>query len=145
MNSNPKGIITLLAQIREKANAFIIRELEVRNIKGILPAHGTILSIMLNTSEPMTISTLVQKVERAKSTVTVMVNKLVKEDYLKKVNCDRDSRCIYIHATPKLLAIKKDFNQIAGDLISKTYGDMTDAEIKTVLNLLIKINQNMDG
>jgi len=144
MKYEPELIIALLARIREQANTFIMKELEKRQIRGILPAHGTILSVLLTASDPITISKLAKKVGRAKSTVTVMINKLVKENYLEKVHCNQDNRVIYIHSTPKLNAIEKDINRIAKDLIANTYGNMNEEEKQILMNLLMKIYHNMD-
>jgi hypothetical protein len=38
--------LSLISRIREKANKFIVRELENHGIKGIVPSHGEILVLL---------------------------------------------------------------------------------------------------
>jgi hypothetical protein len=38
--------LALISRIREKANRFIVRELENHGVNGIVPSHGVILIIL---------------------------------------------------------------------------------------------------
>lgn len=138
-------IIILMAAIKEKANAFIVQELEARHIRGILPAHGSILHLLIKIREPISMTDLAKKTGRAKSTITVMVNKLIKEGYLTKVRCSNDSRFNYISPSKKLLTLAKDLEDISCKLIKKTYKNMSDVKQEKLIRLLNELNQNFEN
>ena len=81
MNTN--NIISLIATIREKSNKFIMREMNNRNIKGLVTSHGDILMALFK-NEVLTMKDISEKIERDKSTVTTLVDKLVSIGYVTK-------------------------------------------------------------
>jgi len=73
---NTEEIIAQIARIRESANNLITSELQKRSIKGIVPAHGPVLAYLFEQKKPVSIKSVVDKVGRVKSTVTVMIRTL---------------------------------------------------------------------
>ena len=82
-NMNTNNIISLIATIREKSNKFIMREMNNRNIKGLVTSHGDILMALFK-NEVLTMKDISEKIERDKSTVTTLVDKLVSIGYVTK-------------------------------------------------------------
>ena len=104
--------IALNARVREKANEFIIRELEHRNITGLAPSHGDIL-ITLMLKGPMKMKDLADAINRKKNTITTLVGKLIVHGYVEKLTEKSDNRINLIALTKKGQSIKADFLEIS--------------------------------
>jgi len=137
------GIVGQIARIREKANALIERELKDRGIKGIVPAHGAVLSFLLRQNQPVPIRAVVESVGRVKSTVTVTLGTLEKHGYVRKLPCETDSRVTYVELTPKGRRLRRDFDEISEILLSTLYGDMSKRDREQVVELLESIENNL--
>jgi DNA-binding MarR family transcriptional regulator len=137
------GFAGQIARIREMANALIEKELQNRGIQGIVPAHGSVLSFLLQQSKPVAIKAVVEKVRRVKSTVTVMVNTLEKHGYLRKLPCETDSRVTYVELTPRGRRLQKDFEEISRALLRKLYGDMSEKDRDRLVEQLESIENNL--
>jgi DNA-binding MarR family transcriptional regulator len=140
---NTEGIIAQIARIRESANALIETELRKRSIKGIVPAHGPVLLLLFQRNKPIPIKAVVEKVRRAKSTVTVMINTLERHGYLRKLPCETDGRMTLVELTPKGRKLRKDFDQISKILLDKLYGDMNKKDRRLLVSRLDVIETNI--
>jgi DNA-binding MarR family transcriptional regulator len=138
-----RGIVGQIARIREQANLLIERELRERSIKGIVPAHGSVLNFLFQQSKPVPIKVVVEKVSRVKSTVTVMINTLKRYGYVQKMPCEIDNRVTYVELTPKGRKLRKDFFDISRILVKKLYGDMSDKDRERLVRQLEQIEQNL--
>jgi DNA-binding MarR family transcriptional regulator len=137
------GIAGQIGRIREKANALIERELKDRGIKGIVPAHGPVLSFLLQQGEPVAIKDVVGEVKRVKSTVTVMIDTLEKHGYVRRLACETDSRVTYVELTAKGRRLRKDFDEISRALLSKLYGNMSEKDRERLVKQLERIEGNL--
>lgn len=140
---NTESIISLISTIRDKANKLIISELENNNIYGLAPSHGNILQVLYHTKEPLTMQNIAAKINRDKSTLTSLVNKLVKLGYLLKLRNADDNRITIITLTQKAWELEPIFNDISTTLLQKVYQDFTNTQKEEVTNALKKINRNL--
>ena len=76
MTIDTNMIVSLISRIREKANRYIESELSARGLSGLKPIHGDLLLALFRHEEP-TMKELTELVDRRKSTVTTLVEKLV--------------------------------------------------------------------
>jgi DNA-binding MarR family transcriptional regulator len=141
--TNVNGIAGQIGRIREKANALVEKELRDRGIKGVVPAHGAVLSFLLRQDEPVAIKAVVESVGRVKSTVTVTIRTLEKHGYLRKFPSDTDARVTYVELTPKGRRLRKDFEEISRMLIDKLYGDMAEKDRQRLVRQLDRIEANL--
>jgi DNA-binding MarR family transcriptional regulator len=137
------GIAGQIARIREKANALIEKELKNRGLQGIVPAHGPVLSFLLQQSEPVAIKAVVESVRRVKSTVTVTISTLEKHGYLRKFPCETDARITYVELTAKGRGLRKDFEEISLALRSRLYGNMSQKDRERLVKQLEEIEENL--
>lgn len=137
------NIIALTRRISEKAHRFIIRELELRGITGIVPSHGGILSLLFS-GEQYTMKEIAAKIHRTKPTVTVLVDKLVQKGYVIKVKNSEDSRSTFLQLTPKGEALQPVVAEVSQAVNAIVYQDMTEADAEAVESLLQKISQQFD-
>jgi len=136
-----KLIIYNISRIRDKAHAFLLKQLEEHHLKGISPSHGDILwELLLNGELPM--KDLAENINRDKSTVTALVNKLIKFGYAQKGADVNDNRVNLISLTPKGLELKDDVIAISEALRKKAYQGLTEKDKAVLIKLLNKIYQN---
>ncbi len=133
--------ITLISHIREKANRFLLRELKTHNMAGLAPSHGDILWILFKHGA-LSMKGIAELIDRDKSTVTVLVNKLIVLGYVQKQADSFDSRVTFISLTEEGRALKDDLIEISQKLITKTYKTLSKDEQDSLILLLTKINDN---
>ncbi len=141
MNPETDIIISLISRIREKANRFIISELAARGLGNLKPIHGDLLLALFRYENP-TMTELTKIIDRNKSTVTTLVNKLVQLGYAQKKRDKADYRNFRISLTKKGMALKPDLVDISRRLLSKVYKEMPLEERKEVVRGLAFINRN---
>ena len=140
---NPKGIIALIARIRDRANRVIVQELEENKIKGLAPSHGNIL-VKLFINKSVTMKELAESIDKDKSTITSLVDKLVRFGYVEKVKDLEDTRVTHVKLTKKGAMLEPVFWEISIKIISKVYNGIFEKDQKTLMSLLNKIYQNLE-
>lgn len=137
-----KQIISLISNIRDKANELIIKELQKNGIKGLAPSHGAILNILFKSNERIRMQDIAHNIHKDKSTVTALVNKLSKLGYIKRIKCTEDSRVTYITLTHKGEELMPVFKKISNLLIETTYRNIEENEKAKLLENLEIIYNN---
>ena len=143
MNMKKGNALSSISRIREKANRFIVRELENHGINGIVPSHGDILVILFQ-EEKYTMKELADRINRTKPTVTVLIDKLVQYGFVEREKSDTDSRVTYVKLTNKGMELKPIFDDISEKLSELIYGDFTGGEQEVFEKLLHKVSSKLD-
>lgn len=138
-----EGIIGQVASIRDKANRLILELLRQQGIKDLAPAHGGIF-IHLFQNQELTMGRLAGLIERDKSTLTALVKKLTRLGYLKSRKDDQDQRITLLSLTGKGRALEKDFQSVSERLLEKTYSGFSQGEKLVLVEMLARINTNLD-
>lgn len=132
------AILSLISEIHEKGNRFIIEELKNNGVEGLVPSHGDIL-VCLYKNNKMTMKDIANCIHRTKPTVTVLVDKLEKLGYLKRAASDKDSRSTYVILTQKGEDFKATFDQISNNLNKMLNKNLSENEVKLLEELLNKM------
>ena len=133
----------LIANIHNNANKLIIEELKKHDLQGLAPSHGDILIKLYLHEEGITMNEITSAINKDKSTVTALVNKLVKLELLTKFKNENDSRSTMVKLSKKGFETKK----IVIDIISKkllqtTYKNFSQEEKELLTHLLEKVKKN---
>lgn len=136
-----EDIISLVSRIREFANTFITDEMNKYGVEGLAVSHGDIIFSLLN-NEKLTMKEIAEKIEKDKSTVTALVNKLIKQGYIEKTKDILDNRVVFVTLTEKGKSLEPMFKKISEELISKVYEGISENEKEELLKTLIKIKNN---
>lgn len=134
--------ISKISNIRSEVSDYIERELRKRGIEGLVVSHGNILDILYENNGKLTMKEIGEGIYRSKSTVTQLVDRLLKAGYVIKESDSGDRRYSYILLTEKGLSIKKDFKEISQNVIKEFFKDFTDDEIEILLSLLDRVIHN---
>jgi MarR family transcriptional regulator, organic hydroperoxide resistance regulator len=138
---NPNDIISLISKIREKVNRRIISEMEAHGIEYIVTSHGDIIHALFGKSK-MTMAEIASKIGRDKSTVTALVDKLVKLGYVVKERDTADTRIIYVTLTDKGYELKPVFEKISKEVLAVFYEGISEKEKEELFDLLNRIYKN---
>lgn len=138
-----QGVVSTISRIREQSNSYLEDELSRRKIRGILPAHGPVLVILSSEEEPVPVSYLIGKVGRVKSTVSGMVDTLVRHGYVKRSRSDEDRRVIMVSLTPAGRALMPVFREISAGLQDALFGEMPTPERERLASLLEQVEANI--
>ena len=136
------GIIRLISTVRDKANKFILQQLKERGIEDIVPAHGGIFVALFRNGE-LSMGQIAQIIDRDKSTVTALVNKLAALGYLERRKADADSRVTLIRLTEKGRSLETDFMDISKNLVSRVYDGFSDLEKQILMTLVSRVKHNL--
>ena len=139
MNTD-KSIYTI-GRIREKANIFLLKELAQIGFKDIAPSHGDILVTLFQHHElPMT--EIANRIHRDRSTVTTLVNKLMKLGYISSKKDSYDNRSTIVFLTEKGKALEPYFEKISQKLYETEYKGISEQEKQIFQSVLEKICEN---
>ena len=136
-----QDIISMLSKIRAQANKFIIDKMADYGVHELAPSHGDIIFTLLNT-ERITMKDLAGSIKKDKSTVTVLIEKLVRLGYIKNERDAGDNRITYLSLTQKGTDLRPMFEDISKNLFETVYKDIPKEEREALMKSLEKINRN---
>jgi len=132
-------ILALLSRIREKSNTLLQRELTAQGLRGLVPSHGGIL-YALAMNERLTMSEVATIVQKKRSTVTTLVDKLIAQGYVRKTQDSKDHRVFYLSLTRKGRALQAPIEKISQKLNETLSKNISEGESKQLAKLLKKID-----
>ena len=141
MVMNTKDVISLILKIRQKVNRFIVSEMLKQGIDGIVTSHGDIINALFKMPR-LTMAEIAEKIGRDKSTVTALVDKLVRLGYVTKERDTEDTRVVYVTLTHKGNELKPIFEAISRELLDTFYLDISEKEKEALVRILNKIYNN---
>lgn len=133
-----KDVISLISKIREKVNKLIVNEMSQNGMEGIVTSHGDIINALYN-NKRMTMAEIADKIGKDKSTVTVLIEKLVKLGYVTKERNPEDTRVIEVTLTNEGNELKPLFEAISIKILDAFYRDISEqdkVELARILNII---------
>jgi MarR family transcriptional regulator, organic hydroperoxide resistance regulator len=135
-------ILFTIGRINYKVNRFLVKELKKQNLGEISPSHGEIIgSLLLRGSLQM--KEIAEIIDKDKSTITSLVNKLISLDYVEKKKDVTDNRISNVSLTAKGKALKPIFVEISEKLETKAFQGISEQEREILNILLAKLNNSM--
>jgi len=119
-------VIALIARVRDKA---------------LVASHGGIMSTLFK-KDRASMKELAERIGRDKSTVTALVNKLMRNGYVAKDKDPDDSRITYLCLTAKGRSLERDFDEISGKLIATAFRGFSQREREKIVKGIMKMLNN---
>jgi DNA-binding MarR family transcriptional regulator len=138
---NTRDVISLISKIREKGNRLIVSEMYKHGIDGIVTSHGDIIYALFKKPR-LTMAEIAEKIGRDKSTVTALVDKLVRLRFVTKERDTEDTRVVYVTLTQKGNELKPIFDAISSEILDVFYKDISENEKEELIRILNKIYNN---
>lgn len=139
-----KYIVYFISKTKKKMIKFIEKKLCENSMDDLIPSHGNILTALYEHDGALTMKEIADLIGKDKSTVTPLVNKLLKLGYIKKEKSKEDKRITFIELTDKGREIESKYNAISKEVATTAYKDFSEEEKETFLRLLKKLNNNFD-
>ena len=133
--------ISLLSHIHSITADFLTQKLSERGFPEFASSHGNIL-FQLSVNEKMTMGELAERINRDKSTTTVLVRKLEAEGFLTGTPDPSDKRSRIIFLTPKGKQFNKTAKALSEELLSTFYKGFSEQEKEDFFHSLLKIQEN---
>jgi MarR family transcriptional regulator, organic hydroperoxide resistance regulator len=139
--TDPEGIIATISTVRDKANRYITHELRKRGIDDIGTPYGAIFVNLFRGGE-LTMGDIARGIRRDKSTVTVLVRKLLDLGYIETSTSPQDARATVVRLTEKGKSLEPVFLEITNGIQKKIYKGFTDTEKEVLATLLERVRDN---
>jgi len=139
---NKNYVLSLVSKVRAEATNLLEKELVKNGIEGLVPSHGSMLSILYRNNGKLKMKAVADLINRDKSTVTHLVNKLIKDGYVVREQSSEDSREVYVVLTKKAWDMEAKFGSISQNLITTAYKGFTEDEKEKLMQLLDKMRDN---
>ena len=136
------GIFGLIGSLRERYARFLEGELVAHGIEGLVPSHGSILSVLYRSEEGLPMGDIAKRIGRTKSTVTQLVDRLVALGFVEKTPSARDGREVFVVLTDKGRGIKADFDEISARLLETAYLGFSEEEKEDLVGYLTRMRDN---
>ncbi len=138
---NTRDVISLISKIKQKVNVFIVSEISKNGIDGIVVSHGDIIYALFK-KQKLTMAEIAEKIAKDKSTVTALVDKLVRLGYVTKERDAGDTRVVYVTLTPQGHELEPIFEAISHKVLEVFYLNISEEEKEDLIRILSKIENN---
>lgn len=142
MKDKCRAIPSMISSLRHGMNEYLIKKMRQAGWNEISPSHGGIIYALFN-NEVLNMKEIAQKVKRDPSTVTTLVNKLVKLGYAKYTKNPDDLRSKQVSLTDEGKALYDDFHAISIGLTDNLLEDVSDDEVENFILTINKLNKNI--
>ena len=133
--------ISLLSNIHSITADFLTEKLKERGFPDFASSHGNIL-FQLSVNEKMPMGELAERINRDKSTTTVLVRKLEKDGFITGEADPSDKRSRIIYLTEKGKEFNQTAHELSSELLGTFYKDFSETEKIQFFNSLLKIKKN---
>lgn len=133
----PRKIARLHALTRARIEALLAQH----GITDIEPCHGDIFTVLF-AEKSLPLTELAAKTHRCKSTVSVMVARLVKAGWLQKTADPEDARRITVALTEKGRKLEGIFEAVSKALIKDLSAGFTEEELRVFEGLMDRMSDN---
>ena len=141
MNAN--AIVALIGKVKYSANIFIENELSINGIHDLSISNGSVLFILFKNNGKTTIREIVEILGKTKSTISDMILSLEKTGYVTKKQDVEDNRVVLVELTEKGYATKEVFGNVSQKLINQLYTGFSDEEKKMLMQLVLRVSDNL--
>lgn len=136
--------ISKISQLHSITQEFLLQKMNQGGFTEFASSHGNIL-FQLNKNPRIKMGELAQKINRDKSTTTVLVRKLIKLDLVQEETDPKDKRNKIISLTKKGNEYNKMTNDLSSQLVQTFYKGFSEEEKLQFCSFLKRIEENFLG
>ena len=135
--------ISKVSHIHSLTADFLKKRLAQNGFDDFASSHGNIL-FQLSVNKSITMKELASKINRDKSTTTVLVRKLEQEGLVTAISSPQDRRNKILSLTQKGAEYNNLMQRLSKELVTKFYKDFTKEEISQFSEFLERIEKNFE-
>ena len=110
--------------------------------EGYIPYSEFTVLRALEDDRTLRVSDVARRLNATNSYVTLTSEKLVQKGYIIRERSDTDRRTVYLTLTEAGINLVKQMDEIVYAYYDKTFGDISNEEMNSVINILKKIQAN---
>ena len=141
MNTDIRQSMSLVSRIHSAEADFLIKRLAEKGLPDFASSHGFIL-FQLAAKDALSMKELAEKINRDKSTATVLVRKLERDGFVKTAPSPGDARSKLVSLTSKGKRYNDVTAELANDLLKIFYKGFSEDEKKKAFAYLTRIAEN---
>ena len=133
-------LITKIKQLHSRALAQCISD---KGIDAFSGEQGKILFVLWR-KDKITQKELATETGLAKNTITIMLEKMGKNNLIRKITDENDKRKSLVILTDYAKSLKKPFDEISDEMLKKVYKGFSEEEIDKYEEYLHRIIKNLE-
>ena len=133
-------LITKIKQLHSRALAQCISD---KGIDAFSGEQGKILFVLWQ-KDKITQKELATEIGLAKNTITVMLEKMEKNNLIRRITDENDKRKSLVILTDYAKSLKKSFDEISDEMLKKVYKGFSEEEIDKCEEYLHRIIRNLE-
>ena len=133
-------LITKIKQLHSRALAQCISE---KGIEAFSGEQGKILFVLWQ-KDKITQKELASETGLAKNTITVMLEKMEKNNLINRITDENDKRKSLVILTDYAKSLKKPFDEISEEMLKRVYKGFSEEEIDKYEEYLHRIIKNLE-
>ena len=133
-------LITKIKQLHSRALAQCISD---KGIDAFSGEQGKILFVLWQ-KDKITQKELACETGLAKNTITVMLEKMEKNNLIRRITDENDKRKSLVILTEHAKSLKKSFDEISDEMLKKVYKGFSEEEIDKYEGYLHRIIRNLE-
>jgi len=131
-----------ISSLRYYTQIYIEKRLKEAGIEEISSSHGSVIYALLN-HEQMRMKDLAKVIQRDKSTLTVLMKKLLRFGYVEMMNSSEDKRVKYVRLTEKGKGIRDVFLKVSEDLNHQLWKNISSKQGDVFISVLHQMINNI--
>ena len=139
----PNFPLKYLMRIADRVDLQIAAMMHEKGLTGLTRSHLEILSFLLR-RPGLTPTEIAIQIQRTKPTVTVLVRKLIEQQYLTSTKSTTDGRSVVLSPTQKAKKMKPAILRIMLALQRETYAALAEVEAGELYRITEKLNEAME-
>lgn len=140
---NNEYILYNISKTMKLMMTFVNTKLVEHGIKDLVPSYVNILLCIYINDGKMKMNEISRQVNKDKSTITVLINRLIERGYVQKEKSNLDRRVAYISLSEKAYGYEDFLNEVSTELKDIAFEDFSDEEKQLYINLTKRINENL--
>lgn len=112
---------------------------------GLTASQYNVLRILRGEGTPMPSLEVAERMIQVVPAITGLIDRLEKQELVKRDRCTEDRRVVYVEVTKKALGLLKKMDKPVSDLHKQLMGHLTRTELKELSRLLEKSRTSLQG
>lgn len=137
-------VLYSLNRAKKLMHQYVDQLLKEEGFEDLVSSYADILTALHFNEGQLKMHQISDLVGKDKSTVTVLVNRLIDRDYILKEKSQLDKRVTYIKLTEKGKAIQEDFIKMSNQIEKIAFEDFSDEEIKLFKSYMDRLQTNFE-
>ncbi|MBN2796082.1 MAG: MarR family transcriptional regulator [Clostridia bacterium] len=137
-------VLYSLNRAKKLMHHYVDQLLKQDGFEDLVSSYADILTSLHFNEGQLKMHQISDLVGKDKSTVTVLVNRLIDRDYILKEKSQLDKRVTYIKLTEKGKSIQKDFIAMANQVETIAFTDFTNDEINSFKSYMNRLQTNFE-